>query len=160
VSIFISKRVVPAYTQGARFARLKGEFLTARQFVLRSRPYGVFPENEIAEWEKHYLPCMVAERLLNHVRLATGIVTVLFEDSPKLNALREYFGSIASDYSIGSLSQQEWQATGLDPQCYLVTHEFGAPGWEGTRELGPSRCRAVTDVIETCRITDQPLDLN
>jgi glycosyltransferase involved in cell wall biosynthesis len=159
LSTFINSRVVPAYAQGVRFADLKKEFLTARHFVLRARAFGQFPEAEIAEWERRALIGMVAERLLAHIRLATGTRQVLFEDHPKLSALREYFASIAPDFSVGSLSQQDWETSGLEPGSYLVTHEFGAPGWEKTLQLGPSRCRAVSDVIETCRITNQPLSL-
>jgi glycosyltransferase involved in cell wall biosynthesis len=157
VSTFINKRVVPAYTQGTRFAELKNEFLTARQFVLRARPYGIYAENEIAVWERHHLAHMVAERLLNHVRLATGIRTVLFEDTPRLSALREHFASIATEFAVGSLSAQDLPTSILNPQSYLVTYEFGGPGFEHTMELGPTRCRAITDIIESCRITDQPL---
>jgi glycosyltransferase involved in cell wall biosynthesis len=159
VSTFINQRVVPAYTQGTRFAALKNEFLTARQFVLRSRPYGIYAENEIAVWERHHLGHMVAERLLNHVRLATGIRTVLFEDTPRLSTLREYFASIAREFSVGGVSADGLEGGILDPECYLVTYEFGGPGFEQTRELGPTKCRAVIDIIESCRITDQPLGL-
>jgi glycosyltransferase involved in cell wall biosynthesis len=160
LSIFINERVVPAYSQGFRFANLKKEFLTARQFMLRALPYGRFAEDEIVAWERLHLVQMVAERLLNHVRLAAKIRVVLFEDTPRLSTLRAYFASIATEFSVGSLSQQDWQAAVLDPQCYLVTYEFSGPGLQHTMELGPSRCRAVTDIIETCRITDQPLSLD
>lgn len=159
LSAFVNSRVVPAYTQGVRFAEVKKEFLTARQFVLRARAFGQFPEAEIAEWERRTLVGMVAERLLTHVRLATGTLKVLFEDDPALTPLAEHFASIASEFSVGRLSQRQWEASGLGTECYLVTHRFGAPGWEKTRDLGPSRCRAVSDVIETCRITNQPLGL-
>jgi glycosyltransferase involved in cell wall biosynthesis len=159
LSAFINSRVVPAYAQGVRFADLKKEFLTARHFVLRARAFGQFPEAEIAAWERQALVGMVAERLLAHIRLATGTRQVLFEDNPKLTALREHFASIATEFPVGSLSRQDWETSGLAPGCYLVTHEFGAPGWEKARDLGPSRCRAANDVIETCRITNQPLSL-
>jgi glycosyltransferase involved in cell wall biosynthesis len=157
LSVAINQRTVAVYTQGARFANLKKEYLTARQFVLRSRPYGAYTEAQITSWEKQCLVYMVAERLLNHVRLATQIRIVLFEDAPKMRALREYFASIAPEFSVGSLSPQAWQASGLAPECFLVTYDFGASGWEQTTELGPTRCRAVTDIIESCRITNQTL---
>jgi glycosyltransferase involved in cell wall biosynthesis len=159
LSTFINSRVVPAYAQGVRFADLKKEFLTARQFVLRARAFGQFPEADIAAWERQSLVGMVAERLLAHVRLATGTRQVLFEDNPKLAALREHFASIATEFLVGWLSRNDWETAGLPSGCYLVTHEFGAPGWEKAAELGPSRCRAASDVIETCRITNQPLSL-
>jgi len=157
VSVAINQRTVSVYTQGARFANLKKEFLTARQFVLRSRPYGAYTEEQIASWEKQALVYMVAERLLNHVRLATQIRGVLFEDAPRMRGLRDYFASIAPEFSVGSLSQHDWQASGLAAGCFLVTYDFGAPGWEQTTALGPTRCRAVTDIIESCRITNQTL---
>lgn len=157
LSTFINKRVVPAYTQGTRFAELKNEFLTARQFVLRARPYGIYAENEIAAWERQHLVHMVAERLLNHVRLATGIRTVLFQDTPRLSALREHFACIAGEFAVGSFTSQDLPTSMLNPQSYLVTYEFGGPGFEHTMELGPTKCRAVTDIIESCRITDQLL---
>jgi hypothetical protein len=58
---------------------------------------------------------------------------------------------------VTSLSERDWQANGLAADCFLVTYEYGAPGWEQTTDLGPTRCRAVTDMIESCRITNQPL---
>jgi glycosyltransferase involved in cell wall biosynthesis len=159
LSMFINQRVVPAYTHAVRFAEMKSEYLTARQFVLRARAYGSYSDGEIVAWERRCLLYMVAERLLDHVRLAAGIKAVLFEDTQRLAGLREYFASIAPELSVGCLSQLDWQATGLDSGCFLVTYEYAAMGWEQASELGPSSYRAVVDVIETCRITDQPLGL-
>ena len=102
---------------------------------------------------------MVAERLLYHVGLNPGIRRVLFEDSPKLAALRAQFAEIAPAYTVGQISQAEWLASGLPADCYLVTHTFGAPGWEKTVDLGPALCRAAMDMAESCRITNQPLCL-
>ena len=159
LSVFINERVVPAYNHGFFFANVKKEFLTARQFMLRALPYGRFSDTEIVDWERLHLVHMVAERLLAHVRLAPAIAVVLFEDTPRLNALAAYFASIAPEFSVARLRQQDCETVVLDPHSYLVTYDFGAPGFELTRELGPSRCRAVADVIETCRITDQRLTL-
>jgi glycosyltransferase involved in cell wall biosynthesis len=159
LSTFINARVVPAYTHAVGFATLKGEFLTARQFILRARSYAQFPEADIALWERQSLVGMVAERLLAHVRLATTVRAVLFEDHPKLSVLREQFRSIAPEFQVGELSQRDWEASGLNYGCYLVTFEYGATGWEEAPALGSSRCRAVVDIVETCRITDQVLSL-
>ncbi len=159
LSTFINQRVVPAYVQGARFAILKQEYLTTRQFVLRARAYAAYTEGEIALWEKQNLVYMIAERLLSQVRLATGIRVVLFEEIPKLRGLREYFASIAAEFSVKGIVQPDWAANGLGPESYLVTYEFAGAGWEQAAELGPSKYRAVIDVIETCRITNQSLGL-
>jgi glycosyltransferase involved in cell wall biosynthesis len=155
----INLRAAPAYAQGLRFAKLKREFLTMRHFILRSRAYGLIPEPDVATWERQALVGMVAERLLHHVGLIPGLRRVFFEDSPKLLGLRTQFTSIAPAYSVGQISQPQWTAAGLPPDSYLVTLTWAAPGWEKATELGAARCRAAMDLVESCRITDQPLSL-
>jgi glycosyltransferase involved in cell wall biosynthesis len=160
VSTFVNSRVVPAYMQGVRFAEMKGEFLTARHFMLRTRAYGQLPEEEVARWELAAMVSMVAERLRRHIELVTGMHEVVFETTPMLAKLKMQFQSIAPTYTVGTITPQEWAMNGLRAHCYLVTYEYGGPGFETTTSLGPARCRAVADIIETCRITDQPLTLS
>ncbi len=158
LSTFINSRVAQAYMQGARFAGIKHDFLRYRYFLLRSRAYGLVTEAQVMEWEKREMVNMVAQRLLGHVELISGIEEVLFEDTPQLQPFREQFSAIASGYATGKISQDKWLESGLRPNQYLVTYAYGSPGWSDTVHLGPARCRAVQDMIETCRITDQPLE--
>lgn len=158
LSNFITARVAPAYKQGIRFAMVKREFLTARHFLLRSRAYkGMYPEADIMKLERQFLVGMVAERLLGQVELFSDIKEVVFEASSLMQGLREHFSAIAPGYIVTQMSSEQWQELGLRLDQYLVTYTYGAPGWDETVNLGPARYRAVEDLIETCRITDQPL---
>jgi hypothetical protein len=110
------------------------------------------------EWEKRELINMVAERLLSHVELIPEIEEVIFEDTPKLQVLSKCFSSIAPGYAVGRITQSKWKESGLRSNQYLVIHSYESNGWSEAVNLGPVRCRAVKDMIQTCRITEQPLD--
>ena len=157
---FISDRVTPAYVQGVRFAQIKHDFLAARHFVLRARAYGLISEPEVMSWEMKNLVGMVAARLLARVELIPAIDEVVFDASPRLRALRERFSAIAPKYSITDVSEEKSPQRGFRPSQFLVTYRYGSFESGALAECEPQLAAAVEDLIETCRVTDQPLALD
>jgi glycosyltransferase involved in cell wall biosynthesis len=157
IATFISERTVPAYTQGLRFALVKRDHLAARHFVLRSRAYGTIPESQVMAWEKSAMLGMVVERLHMRIELNPDVDQIVFEANVRLLNVREGLAAIAPRYSFESISPAEMQRMDLRANQYLVTYSDPPFAPEAAPGLDPTRMVAVEDVIETCRITTQPL---
>ena len=160
---FVNTRVGPAYMQGTRFALMKNQMLKARHFMLRARAYGFVDEAAVMAWERQYLVPMIAEKLLGQIMLFPQVREVLFERDPKLESVTAQFASIAENYRIGAIAVNEWQNSPMKPDQFLVTYMYmgdlrGANDKKLLR-LDPARYRAVQDLIEGCRLTNQALQL-
>jgi glycosyltransferase involved in cell wall biosynthesis len=159
IAAFIAGRTVPPYLHGRRFAMIKRDYLGARHFVLRSRAYGMIVEADVIAWEKATMLAMVVQRLFTRIELNPDVDQIVFEANVRLLKVRDGLAAIAPGYSFVSISPGELQLMDLRPNQYLVTyaHPSFAPG--AAPGLDPARMVAVEDVIETCRITTQPLSL-
>ena len=156
---FIAGRTVPAYTQGQRFAVRKRDYLTARHFVLRARAYGLIPEADLITWEKDTMLAMVVQRLHARIELNPDVDQIIFEANVRLLKVRDGLAAIAPGYSFQSIAPGDLQRMDLRPNQYLVTYAHPSFKPEAAARLDPTRMVAVEDVIETCRITAQPLSL-
>jgi glycosyltransferase involved in cell wall biosynthesis len=157
---FLAQRVTPAYTQGLRFARIKGDFLAARHFVLRSRAYGLISEEKLLSWETECLVGMLAEQLLAKVELNPEIDEIVFEASPRLQTLRKQFSAIAPKFSIIEVSEQKSPQRAFGSGQFVVTYHHGCFESGASAKCEPTLSVAVEDLIESCRVTDQPLALD
>jgi glycosyltransferase involved in cell wall biosynthesis len=154
---FVSDRVTPAYLQGLRFAKIKRDFLAARNFILRARAYGLISEQDVMSWERDTLVGMVAERLLARVELMPDIDEIVFVASTRLQALRQQFAAIAPKYSIVDNFGEKSLPQTVGPHQCLVTYDHAPPELEVLMQCEPALLIAVEDLIETCRVTDQSL---
>ena len=159
IAAFIATRTVAAYTQGHRFAMMKRDYLAARHFVLRARAYGMIPESDVIAWEKDTMLAMVAQRLLTRIELNPDIDQIVFEANVRLLKVRDGLAAIAPGYAFESIAPGDLQQMDLRPNQYLVTYAYPSFEPEAAARLDPTRMVAVEDVIETCRITGQPLSL-
>jgi glycosyltransferase involved in cell wall biosynthesis len=159
IAAFIASRTVPAYTQGQRFAMLKRDYLTARHFVLRARAYGLIPEADLITWEKDTMLAMVVQRLHARIELNPDIDQIIFEANVRLLKVRDGLAAIAPGYSFQSIAPGDLQGMDLRPNQYLVTYAHPSFKPDAAARLDLTRMVAVEDVIETCRITGQPLSL-
>jgi glycosyltransferase involved in cell wall biosynthesis len=157
LATFIANRTAPAYRQGQRFAQIKRDHLAARHFVLRSRAYGVISDPEIVAWEKAGILGMVVERLLRRIKLNPDVDQIVFEANVRLLNVREGLAAIASGYSFESIAPEDLPRMDLRPNQYLVTYANPSFDSAAAARLDPTRVIAVEDVIETCRVTTQPL---
>jgi glycosyltransferase involved in cell wall biosynthesis len=157
---FISNRVSHVYLQGLRFAEIKRDFLTGRRFALRARAYGLISESDVMSWEMKALVGMLAQRLLTRVELIPIIDEIVFDASPRLQSLREQFGAIAPKYSIIDISDEKSLQRSFRPSQFMVTYNYGVFESGAPVQCEPALSVAVEDLIETCRVTDQPLALN
>jgi glycosyltransferase involved in cell wall biosynthesis len=157
LAAFVAKRTVPGYLQGLRFAMVKHDCLAARHFILRSRAYGLMPESEVIAWEKEMMPAMVVQRLLMRIELNPDIDEIVFETNVRLLKVREGLAEIAPRYSFRSTSLGDLPGMEQRPNQYLVTYADPSLTQEAAAGLDPTRMVAVEDVIESCRITTQPI---
>jgi glycosyltransferase involved in cell wall biosynthesis len=153
-SKFIDSRVNPAYLQGVRFAAIKKEALTARHFILRARAYGLSGEEDVLRWERENMAAMVAERLIGFVDLSPGIKQVVFDCDERIIPFLKSFAFLAPGYDTTVMLEADWRDSPSSSDSFLVTYAFQQAAAER------SRYRAICDLVETCRITDQPLDLS
>ena len=102
---------------------------------------------------------MLAERMLLKVELVPEIDTIVFEASPRLQALREQFAAIAPRYSLMEISEEAFRQHEPRSNQLFVTVNYKSFESGATAEFEPERSIAMTDLIETCRLTDQPLAL-
>ena len=159
LAAFIATRTVAAYTQGHRFAMMKRDYLAARHFVVRARAYGMMPESDVIAWEKDTMLAMVVQRLLARIELNPAIDQIVFEANVALRKVRDGLAAIAPGYSFESVPPGDLQHMDLRPNQYLVTYAHPSFKPEAAARLDPARMIAVADVIETCRVTSQPLSL-
>lgn len=160
LATFISNRVSHVYLQGLRFAEVKRDFLTGRLFALRARAYGLMPEADVLAWETKSLIGMLAQRLLARVELNPAVEEVAFDAAPRLQALRQQFCSIAPHYRTAGISGAQSPTESVRPNQFLVTYKYGAFESGAPAPCDPAHSVAVEDLIETCRLTDQPLTLD
>lgn len=160
LAAFISSRVSHVYLQGLRFAEIKRDFLTGRQFALRARAYGLIPETDVAAWELKSLIGMLAQRLLARVEVNPAIDQLVFDAAPRLQALRQQFCGRAPQYSTTAVSDGTALPARLRPNQFLVTYKYGLFESGAPVHCEPTLSVAVEDLIETCRLTDQPLALD
>ena len=156
LAVWLHNRTTRYYMQGVRFGEVKRDLLTARHFMLRCRACGSATKEQVESWEKRSMLGMLAERILQRVELLPEIDTVVFEASPRLQALREQFAAIAPKYSPMEISEEAFrQHPPLSNQLLVTVNyrsfESGAPA-----DVEPTM--AMLDLIETCRLTDQPLE--
>jgi glycosyltransferase involved in cell wall biosynthesis len=155
LAIWLHSRTTPYYMLGARFGQIKHDLLTARHFMLRSRACGVATKEQVESWENEAMLGMVAERVLQKVELLSGVETVVFEASPRLAALRERFAAIAPQYSLSEISEGTvWQ---LEPRSNHLFITVNYKSFESGAAADVEPTIAMADLIETCRLTDQPL---
>jgi glycosyltransferase involved in cell wall biosynthesis len=157
LAAWLHDRTTPYYVQGVRFAEAKRDLLTARHFVLRCRACGRATKEEVEAWEKQSMLGMLGERILQKVELLPEIDTVLFEASPRLQALREQFAGIAPKYSLMEISEEAFRQHEPRSNQLFVTVNYKSFESGATADVEPTL--AMTDLIETCRLTDQPLGL-
>jgi len=157
LAVWLHNRATPYYMLGARFGQAKHDLLTARHFFLRSRACGVATKEQIESWEKEAMLGMLAERILQRVELIPEIDTVVFEASPRLTALRQRFAAIAPKYSSMEMSEEAFRQHGLRSNQLLITVNFKSFESGAAADVAPTL--ALTDLVETCRLTDQPLEL-
>jgi hypothetical protein len=151
IAQFVHARVGPAYLQGFRFAMVKKEFLKARHFLLRARAYGLVSEPEVAEWERRAIVAMVTERLRNHIALLPDVREVLFEEMPALRGVKSQFVSIRDGIAVGAIGPGAWRQRPLAQHQFLVSGVYDS-------DLAPGRQRALEDLVDSCRLTDQDLE--
>jgi glycosyltransferase involved in cell wall biosynthesis len=156
LAIWLHNRTTPYYVQGARFGQIKRDLLTARHFVLRCRACGSATKEEAEIWEKQSMLGMLAERILQRVELLPDIDAVVFEASPRLQALREQFAAIAPKYSPMEISEEAFRQHPPRPNQLLVTVNYRS--FESGAPANVEPTMAMLDLIETCRLTDQPLE--
>jgi len=157
LAVWLHKRTTPYYLLGVRFGQVKRELLTARHFVLRSRACGSASKEEVEIWEKQSMLGMLAERILQRIELLPEIDTVLFEASPRLRALREEFAAIAPNYSLLEMSEEAFRQHPPRPNQLLVTVNYKS--FVSSAPADVEQTMAMLDLIETCRLTDQRLEL-
>lgn len=157
LGVFVAGRASPAFLTAVHFAEIKRDFLAARHFILRARAYGLISAADVMSWEVRNLVGMVAERLLAKVELIPAIDEIVFDASPRLQALRERFGAIAQKYSILDMSDAKILQGGFQPNQFLVTYSCGSYDSGAPAECDPTLSAAAEDLIETCRVTDQSL---
>lgn len=159
LAAWLHSRTTSYYLQGVRFALTKRELLTARHFMLRSRACGWATKEAVKSWERESMVGMLAERVRLKVELLPAIDTVVFEASPRLQALREQLAAIAPSYSLMDISEEAFrQHEPRSNQLFVtVNHKSFESG--ATADFEPAHSIAMTDLIETCRLTDQPLGL-
>lgn len=158
---FINSRVGPAYMQGMRFAMMKGQILKARHFILRARAYGFVDEATVLKWEQESMIAMIAEKLLARITLLPHVKEVLFESSPSLDTTKARFASIAGNIRVNSFEINKLQTGSLKPEQFLVTYGYleNDQHDKGFQGLNRANCQAALDLLESCRLTDQPIQL-
>jgi glycosyltransferase involved in cell wall biosynthesis len=157
LALWLFNRTTPSYSQGIRFGETKRDLLTARHFMLRCRACGGVTKEQVESWEKQSMLGMLAERVLLKVELFPDIDTVVFEASPRLQALREQFAAIAPKYSLMEISEEAFRQRGLRSNQLFVTVNYKS--FESGATADVESTIAMVDLIETCRLTDQPLGL-
>jgi hypothetical protein len=99
----------------------------------------------------------VVERLLRRIKLNPDVDQIVFEANVRLLNVREGLAAIASGYSFESIAPEDLPRMDLRPNQYLVTYANPSFDSAAAARLDPTRVIAVEDVIETCRVTTQPL---
>jgi len=155
LAVWLHNRTTLYYTQGVRFGEIKRDLLTARHFMLRCRACGLITKEKLEAWERESMLGMLAERILQRIELLPGIDTVVFEASPRLHALRSQFAAIAPMYSLAEISEEAFRQYGSRSNQLFITVSYKSFESGATADVEPTF--AMADLIETCRLTDQPL---
>ena len=161
LATFINSRVGPAYMQGTRFAMMKGQILKARHFILRARAYGFVDEATVLQWEREHMINMISEKLLGRISLLPDVREVLFESTPSLSAFKAQFASIARNFRVDSFQMTELQTSILEPGKFFITYEYidNKQDEKIFPSLDRANFQAALDLMESCRLTDQELQL-
>lgn len=163
ITQFIRSRVVPAYLQGVRFARLKGEYLTERNFLMRAKVYGLVNYDKLQEWERQFLLFAVAERLWNIIKGMPEIKTIVVEKTPVMShfikLLSERFGEELPD-----IKELEFEAIieiEDHPETFFFAEQYGLleKRLERYDTINPAKQHALYDLIASLRLTRKPLNL-
>src|SRR5712691_107496 len=157
LAVWLHNRTTPYYVQGIRFGLVKQDLLTVRHFMLRCRASGSVTKEQLEDWERQLILGMLAERVLQRVELLPEIDAVVFEASPRLHALRKKFAAIAPRYSIAEVSEDEYRQNGSRSNQLFITVNYKS--FESGATVDAEPAFALMDLIETCRLTDQPLEL-
>ena len=163
ITQFIRSRCVPAYMQGVRFARLKGEYLTERNFLLRAKVYGLVNYDKLQEWERSFLLSAVAERLWKIIKGMPEIKTLVVEKTPVMShfmkLVADRFGEKGPD--IEHVEFEAFIEIEDHPENFFLAEQYGLleKRLERYEIINPAKQHALYDLIASLRLTRRPLNL-
>jgi glycosyltransferase involved in cell wall biosynthesis len=149
----INNYTAPAYLQGVRFAVIKGEWLTGRNFLLRARAYGLVSGEQLLEYEKFHIVGMVAERLSALVSIAPGIRRVIIESHPISERVRSSLAEIMPEMDICIISREEMLDCPTKPEEFIVAWDYQTLlERSGRFEEDRLRQHSLMDIFGNCRL--------
>ena len=153
---YITLRAAHAFEPALQFARLKGEWLAARNFVLRLRAYGLMPEDQIATWEREFLPAVVADQLRYMIEVTPGITEVVAEDSLAARSVYETLQSLRPDLPLKKVSQEALQELPESDGTFYIAWDHGTLRRSGLLDRDPGRCCALADQFLNLTLVSPP----
>jgi hypothetical protein len=149
----INNYTAPVYLQGVRFAVIKGEWLTGRNFLLRARAYGLVSGEQLLEYEKFHIVGMVAERLSALVSIAPGIRRVIIESHPISERVRSSLAEIMPEMDICIISREELLDCPTKPEEFIVAWDYQTLlERSGRFEEDRLRQHSLMDIFGNCRL--------
>lgn len=149
VGHFIGLRSAPAYVTAATIARKQGQYLTARHYLLRAKAYGTFTGDALAKWEADNLYHVLADRIRALLLDAPQVTTLVFE---ACDIAAQCIAALPDDLpGAVTVTQQELTTRPGGAHEYFLALDYETLA--GRDDFAPQRMRALSDLIETCRVT-------
>lgn len=157
----IGELTVPAYLQGVRFAKVKGEWLSGRNYLLRARAYGLVEDKELLEYEQLYIVQMATERLRDLVSMAPGIQKVILESHLISTGIQSQLKKIMPEVDVCIVSREELLALPTKTENYIVAWEYQTLLERGgSLEANPLRQHSLEDIFHNCCLLTKKINFS
>ena len=157
----IGELTVQAYLQGVRFAKIKGEWLSGRNYLLRARAYGLVEDKELLEYEQLYIVPMVTERLRNLVSMTPGIQKVILESHLISAGIQLQLENIMPEMDVCIVSREELLALPTKAENYIVAWEYQTLlDRSGSLEADPLRQHSLEDIFHNCCLLSKKINFS
>ena len=142
-----------AYLQAVKFAKIKGEWLTGRNFLLRARAYGLVKDEELLSFEKLHLVQMVAEHLKTLVSLAPDIRKIVMEHHQISTAILPDLAKLLPKVEICQIDREGLLECPTKPDEFVIALDYKAIQDRGIKQqMDPLRQYSLMDAFENCRL--------
>ena len=143
------------YLEAARMARIQGDALLMRHFLLRAKAIHKIDEASLVHWEAAFLVDAAMQRMAQVLR-DIGAKKAFFEDAPALGILAEQLALMLPELDCRT-RQPDRRAT-EDRHDVEIFWSVGDAGGRSTG--GGSLAFSLVDIVEWCRVTHFPISID
>ena len=150
----VAGRTNSVYLQGVRFATIKKDWLTARNYLFRARAYGLVSNEELIEWEQAYLMPAATQRIKELIQIAPNIRRIIIESSMTAHQLSINLPGVLPETEITIVNRQDLLRRQTTDEEFIIAWDYETLKQRSIEvNQDPLRQCAMLDIFDSCRVS-------